>query len=385
VKPGILKECIWFHFILYICRFMSLQIALVGLPNVGKSTLFNALTKSFSATAENFPFCTIDPNVGIVPLEDERLSALAKASKAKNIIPATIEFVDVAGLVKGASQGEGLGNQFLAHIRQCDAVAMVLRFFQDENVTHVSGALNPKEDREIIETELILADLQTAEKALEKAKKNAKSGGKDASFRVSALEKIKNILSQGKKVKEAVLSEEEEGILTEISFLTEKPFLYVANVSEDEAESFNEVAARSTLVLASGDQLISISAKIESELSGLSQQDAKEFLSTMGLSCSGLQKLAHASHALLGLSRYFTAGEQEARAWTIPIGTLAPQAAGVIHTDFEKGFIRADVTEWDNFVKYDGWSGCREKGLVRSEGKTYLVQDGDVCLFRFQS
>lgn len=362
---------------------MSLQIALVGLPNVGKSTLFNALTKSTAAAAENFPFCTIDPNVGVVSLEDERLNKIAKVAGSKKVIPETIEFVDVAGLVKGASHGEGLGNQFLSHIRNCDAVAMVLRFFDDGNITHVTGNVNPKEDREVIEMELILADLQTAEKSLDKAKKNAKSGEKEAKARASALEKIYEVLKEGKRASTAELSEDEEFIKKEIQFLTQKPFLYVANVAENEVGSFDVEAAKKTLDLEDHEEVVAISAKIEAELSGLEAEEADEFLADLGLDTSGLQKLAHSSHKMLGLSRYFTAGEQEARAWTIPIECTAPQAAGVIHTDFEKGFIRADVASSEDFVEHNGWSGCREKGLARSEGKDYVMKDGEVCLFKF--
>ncbi|QQS59155.1 redox-regulated ATPase YchF [Candidatus Peregrinibacteria bacterium] len=362
---------------------MPLQIALVGLPNVGKSTLFNALTKSTAAAAANFPFCTIDPNVGIVALEDERLSALSKTTKAKRIVPETIEFVDIAGLVKGASKGEGLGNQFLSHIRECDAVAMVLRFFEDGNVVHVHGKIDPQSDKETIETELILADLQSVEKSLDKAKRMAKSNDKDAVGRHAVLEKIFQTLSEGKRVSALEFSEEETPFLREFSFLTVKPFLFVANVAEDALASFDIAQAKETLGLSEHDELIPISAKIEAELSGLSPEEAEEFLGDFGIQTSGLQQLAHAAHSRLGLARFFTAGEQEARAWTIPVGATAPQAAGKIHTDFEKGFIRADVVGWKDFVEHGGWSPCREKGLVRSEGKEAIIHDGDVCLFKF--
>ena len=362
---------------------MSLKIALVGLPNVGKSTLFNALTKSTAAAAENFPFCTIDPNVGIVPLNDERLERIAQVAGTQKIIPETIEFVDVAGLVKGASKGEGLGNQFLSHIRECDAVAMVLRFFEDGNIVHVDGSVDPKRDKDIIETELILADFQTAEKSLEKAKRNAKSGESEAVHRANALQKVFDVLRAGKRASAAELDEDEAFLFREMQFLTAKPFLYVANVSEQEVGNFDDAAAKKMLGLADDDELVSISAQIEAELSGLSEEEAQDFLEDMGLQESGLQKLAFAAHHKLGLSRYFTAGEKEARAWTIPKGATAPQAAGVIHTDFEKGFIRADVTSWKDFVEHGGWSGCREKGLCRSEGKEYVMRDGDVCLFKF--
>lgn len=362
---------------------MSLQIALVGLPNVGKSTLFNALTKSTAAAAENFPFCTIDPNVGIVQLEDERLEQIAATAKAAKIIPETIEFVDVAGLVKGASVGEGLGNQFLSHIRECDAVALVLRFFEDGNIIHVDGRVDPRADKEVIETELILADLQTAENALGKAERNAKSNEKDAVLRASALRKIKTVLAEGNRASAAEIDEDERFVLKEIQFLTSKPFLFVANVAEDKVAEFDVEQAKSLLGLGDADELIAVSAKIEAELAGLSPEEAKEFLDDLGLQESGLQKLAHSAHRILGLSRYFTAGEKEARAWTIRQGYTAPQAAGVIHTDFEKGFIRADVVNWHDFVTHGGWSKCRELGKVRSEGKEYVMRDGDVCLFKF--
>ncbi len=362
---------------------MSLQIALVGLPNVGKSTLFNALTKSTAAAAENFPFCTIDPNVGIVQLEDERLEKIAEVAKAAKVVPETIEFVDVAGLVKGASQGEGLGNQFLSHIRECDAVALVLRFFEDGNIIHVDGKIDPKSDMEVIETELILADLQTAEKAHHKAERNAKSNEKEAVLRASALGKVKTVLAEGKRASAAEIEEDEQFVLKEIQFLTRKPFLCVANVAEAEVAAFDIASAKAALGLGDHDELVVVSAKIEAELAGLEPEEAAAFLADLGLESSGLQKLAHVAHKRLGLSRYFTAGEQEARAWTIRAGMTAPQAAGVIHTDFEKGFIRADVVPAEDFIAQGGWSKCREKGLARSEGKEYVMHDGDVCLFKF--
>ena len=362
---------------------MSLQIALVGLPNVGKSTLFNALTKSTAAAAENFPFCTIDPNVGIVQLEDERLEQISQIAHAAKTIPETIEFVDVAGLVKGASQGEGLGNQFLSHIRECDAVALVLRFFEDGNIIHVDGKVDPKSDLEVIETELILADLQTAEKALDKAERNAKSNEKSALQRAAALRKIKAVLAEGKRASQAELADDEEFVWKEMQFLTGKPFLFVANVAEADVAAFDVAAAKAQLGLSEQDELVPVSAKIEAELAGLTAEEASEFLADLGLQESGLQKLAHAAHQRLGLARYFTAGEKEARAWTIRQGMTAPQAAGVIHTDFEKGFIRADVVPAADFIAQGGWSKCRELGKVRSEGKEYVMHDGDVCLFKF--
>ena len=363
---------------------MALHIALVGLPNVGKSTLFNALTKSTAAAAENFPFCTIDPNIGIVPIKDERLDALATTIKSEKVVPETMEFVDVAGLVKGASEGEGLGNKFLSHIRECDAVCMVLRFFVNDDIIHVHGGIDPKGDMEVIETELILADFQTAEKSLEKAQRNAKSGKTEDIARKNALEKIFSALQKGKRASTAKLEEDEVFLWKEMSFLTSKPFLFVANVGEDDVANFDIETEKKNLGLNESDDLVPISAQIEAELSTLSEEEAAEFLQDFGLTESGLQKLAHAAHHALGLSRYFTAGVQEARAWTIPKYCTAPQAAGVIHTDFEKGFIRADTINWKDFVDCGGWTHGREKGLVRSEGKDYLVQDGDVCLFKFQ-
>jgi len=361
---------------------MPLQIGLVGLPNVGKSTLFNALTRSSAATAENFPFCTIDPNVGIVPVADSRLEQIAKTVSAQRIVPETIEFVDIAGLVEGASKGEGLGNQFLATIRECDAVAMVLRFFANPDTIHVAGRVDPRSDLAIIETELILADLQSVEKALERAKKGVKSGKSEDIFRASALEKIVVHLAAGDRASKAELTEEELFVKKEFPLLTGKPFLFVANVDEDAVASFDVEAAKKELNLLPSDEIVPISAKIESELAGLSDVEAAEFLADLGLSEPGIQKLARSAQNILGISRFFTAGEIEARAWTIPKNASAPKAAGKIHGDFEKKFIRADVIAWEKFVECGGWSKAREKGLVRSEGKEYAVQDGDICLFK---
>ncbi len=361
---------------------MPLQIGLVGLPNVGKSTLFNALTRSSAAVAANFPFCTIDPNVGVVPVEDERLEAIGKIVNAKRIVPETIEFVDIAGLVKGASQGEGLGNQFLANIRECDAVAMVIRFFEDPDTIHVSGKVDPRSDREIIEMELVLADLQSVEKAHEKAKRNMKSGKAEDALRASALEKIYEKLSAGERANKAELTEEEQFIKKEFPLLTGKPFLFIANIDENAGTNFDSVEAKKILGLDPSDEIVPISAKIESELAGLSAEESAEFLADLGLTESGIQKLARSAQNILGISRFFTAGEIEARAWTIPFNASAPKAAGKIHGDFEKKFIRADVIAWEKFVECGGWAKAREKGMVRSEGKEYAVQDGDVCLFK---
>lgn len=362
---------------------MGLQIALTGLPNVGKSTLFNALTRTQAAQAANFPFCTIDPNTGIVAIDDERLSAIALTAKAQKTVPEVIEFVDVAGLVKGASQGEGLGNQFLSHIRECDAIALVLRYFKDDNIIHVDGKVDPRSDWGVLETELILADLQSAERSLDKANRLAKSHEKEAVTRASGLGKIHAALAEGRRASTVTLAEDEYHVWKEMAFLTAKPFLFVANVSETEVASFDEGKAKAELGLAADDDLVAISAKIEAELSSLDPEEAKEFLEDLGLKSSGLKKLAKSAHQKLGLSQYYTAGEKEARAWTIRQGYTAPQAAGVIHTDFEKGFIRADVVNWEDFVKHGGWAGCRDKGLARSEGKEYIMRDGDVCLFKF--
>lgn len=360
-----------------------MHIALVGLPNVGKSTLFNALTKSGKAQAANFPFCTINPNVGTIPLKDQRLDKIAAVAKTAKILYETIEFVDVAGLVKGASQGEGLGNQFLSHIRNCDAVAMVLRFFQDGNITHVSGKVDPKDDRETIETELILADLQSAEKSLEKAKKNAKSGKAEEIARAKGLEKIVAVLGEGQRASTAELEEDEEEATRDLLFLTTKPFLYVANVGDDAIASFDIEEAKHKAGLQPDDILIPICAKIEEELISLDPEEQVMFLEDLQIKEDGLQLLARTAHQLLGLICYFTAGEKEARAWTIHDGFTAPQAAGKIHGDFEKGFISVDVVKTPDFLEHGGWKGCREKGLVHNEGKTYVMHDGDICLFKF--
>jgi ribosome-binding ATPase len=360
-----------------------MKIGIVGLPNVGKSTLFNALTRSRGAKAENFPFCTIDPNVGIVEVPDERLHKLQEAVKTQVVIPAIVEFVDIAGLVKGASEGEGLGNKFLAHIRECDAIAQVIRVFQDSNVIHVHDVVDPIRDKEIIETELIMADLQTLNKRIDKARSESKSGDKKKQEYLDFLVKIERVLSEGKKVIDAVQTDEEIEALKDLHLLTAKPLLYIANVHENEIGKVDIKKLTEDLNLSENQRLIPISAKIEEEMGALSPEEAELFLKEMGLSETGLNSLIKAAYETLGLITYFTAGEKEVRAWTIRRGDTAPKAAGVIHTDFEKGFIRAETLRWEDLVKYNGEAGAKEKGLVRMEGKEYIVKDGDVMHFFF--
>lgn len=362
---------------------MALQIGIVGLPNVGKSTLFNALTKTKGAQAENYPFCTIDPNVGIVEVPDERMQKLTEVVKPQKIIPTAIEFVDIAGLVKGAHEGEGLGNQFLSHIRNCDAIAEVVRVFENGNIIHVNGKINPQDDVATIEMELILADMHTVQKRLMKTKSSAKSGDKKIKMELDFLEKLDRHLSDAKKAIDFDLTDEEKPVMKELHLLTNKPFLYIANVNEDDVANFNTQKAKTDLGLKENDIIIPISAKLEEELIELSPEEGKEFLQSLGLEKSGLDLLIQAAYQKLNLRTYFTAGVKEVRAWTIPAGALAPQAAGVIHTDFEKGFIRVEVVFWEDLVKYGGEQGAKEKGLLRVEGKEYEVKDGDVCHFRF--
>jgi hypothetical protein len=362
---------------------MSLKIAIVGLPNVGKSTLFNALTRSKSAESANYPFCTIDPNVGVVEVPDERLQELAKVAKPEQIIPAIIEFVDIAGLVKGASEGEGLGNQFLSNIRECHAIAQVIRIFEDPDVVHVHGEVHPQKDREILEAELIFADLQTLEKRLKKAETEAKSGDKKLIEYASLLKKVESYLHRGKLLINMDLIDEERKSLRDLYFLTAKPLLYIANIHEDEVGKIDLGELRKKLDITDENALIPISARVEEELGGFSETEANEYLQTLGLKETGLNQLIKASYELLNLITYFTAGPKEVRAWTIHKGDSAPKAAGVIHTDFEKGFIKAEVIRWEDYVESDGEVRAREKGLMRLEGKDYIVQDGDVMHFRF--
>ena len=361
---------------------MAIQCGIVGLPNVGKSTLFNALTKA-GIQAENYPFCTIDPNVGIVPVPDPRLPALAAIVKPKQIIPATVEFVDIAGLVAGASKGEGLGNQFLAHIRETDAIAHVVRCFKNDDVIHVTGRVNPGSDIETISTELALADLTTVEKALQRAEKAAKAGGREALERKAALERVQVHLDTGAPVRTLQLDTGEREALRELFLLTSKPVLYIANVAEDGfsdnplLEQVREIATQE------GAGVVPVCAAIEAELAQLDDADKAEFLADYGLAEPGLDRVIHAAYTLLGLQTYFTAGPKEVRAWTVRIGATAPQAAGVIHSDFERGFIRAEVIAYADYLAGRGEAGAREAGKWRLEGKEYIVQEGDVMHFRF--
>lgn len=358
---------------------MSLKIGIVGLPNVGKSTLFNALIKGSRAEAANYPFCTIEPNVGMVEVPDGRLKVLADISHSKKIVPAVVEFVDIAGLVAGASKGEGLGNQFLAHIREVDAIAMVVRFFPDENVIHVAGKINPQNDIAIIETELALKDLETVDKRLLSLQKELKAGDTKITKITEIIKKVKDKLDDGRPASDANLTDEEKNLIKELGLLTLKPVLYIANCSEEQLTSFPDAKSK----IQTNNNFIFISAKIESELNELSDDEKNEYLKELGLKDSGLNRLIRKAYETLGLVSYFTSGEQETRAWTVKIGISAPQAAGVIHTDFERGFIAAEVVKFNDFVENGGWAGSRAKGLVKTEGKDYVVHDGDVILFRF--
>ncbi len=355
---------------------MSLSIGIVGLPNVGKSTLFNALTRSKQADAQNYPFCTIDPNVGVVEVPDERLQKLSDISKSKKIIPTVIEFVDIAGLVKGSSEGEGLGNKFLSHIREVDAIVHVVRAFADSNVVHVHDKIDPQDDAEVIGLELVLADLRTVGKRLENTKKFAKGLVlKEKQEEIDLLEKVYKQLESGLPARELEYDEDETKIIKELYLLTTKPMLYVVNVDETPSPIL------STLERGAKKPPIQICAKIEAELAELSEVEAKEYLAGLGIKETGLDKLIQAGYELLNLITYFTSGEPETRAWTVKKNTLAPQAAGVIHTDFIKGFIKADVVNWQDFIEFGGWSKIKETGKMRLEGKDYLMRDGDVCYF----
>ncbi len=363
---------------------MALKVAIVGLPNVGKSTLFNALTETAAAQAANYPFCTIEPNVGDVAVPEPRLEALAKIAASKEIIPARINFVDVAGLVRGASKGEGLGNQFLANIRDTDAVVFVARCFADDDVSHVEGRIDPISDLDIIETELMLADLESLEKRVSNLEKRAKGGDKESATTLRLVKLALTALEAGRPARTAVVPPDDEKAWRMLQLLTSKPALYVSNVDEDSAQTGNALSALVVeRAVKDGAKAVIISAKIESEIALLDADERAEFLETLGLTEPGLNKLIREAYALLGLQTYFTAGPKEARAWTIPVGATAPQAAGVIHTDFEKGFIRAETIAFDDYVRLNGETGARDAGKLRAEGKDYVVRDGDVMNFRF--
>ncbi len=362
---------------------MALTIGIVGLPNVGKSTLFNALTKSRGAQAANYPFCTIDPNVGIVEVPDRRLKALSDIVKPEKIVPTAVHFVDIAGLVKGASKGEGLGNQFLHHIREADAICQVVRAFTGGDIIHVEGSVDPKRDREIIEMELMLADLDAVKKRIDKGQGGARSGDKGKIAELALLEKMLKWLEDGKMLRLMPTEHEETEIAKTFQLLTMKPLMYAVNVAESELKDADPAKLRVQLGVTDDTEVIPISAKIEEDLQDLSPEDTAVFLADLGVTSSGLDRLIESAYKALGLQTYFTAGVQEVRAWTILKGATAPQAAGVIHTDFEKGFIRAETIAYDDFVGLGGEAKAKESGKMRTEGKEYIVKDGDVMHFRF--
>jgi GTP-binding protein YchF len=361
---------------------MSIQCGIVGLPNVGKSTLFNALTRAGIAAA-NFPFCTIDPNVGVVPVPDPRLQALADIVHPQKIIPTAVEFVDIAGLVAGASKGEGLGNKFLAHIREVDAIAHVVRCFEHGDIVHVAGKVDPIADIETIDTELALADLESVDKALNRAERAAKANDKEALAKKPVLQKLAAVLNDGKPARSAGLDPEEKALVRDLFLLTMKPLMYIANVREDGFTDNPHLDVVRRRAESEGAEVVPVCAAIEEELAQLDDADRVVFLHDMGLDEPGLNRVIRAAYRLLGLQTYFTAGEKEVRAWTVKKGATAPQAAGVIHTDFERGFIRAETVAYDDYIKYRGEAGAKEQGKLRLEGKDYIVKEGDVLHFRF--
>ncbi len=362
---------------------MALKIGIVGLPNVGKSTLFNALTRSKGADAANYPFCTIEPNIGIVEVPDPRLQKLSEFVHPEKIVPAAIEFVDIAGLVKGAHKGEGLGNKFLAAIREVDAICHVVRHFESSDIIHVEGSTDPLRDRQIIETELIIADLDVLNGRIDKVASQAKSGEKERLKELKALEQVRAVLDSGRMAIETQLADDERSVVRNAQLLTLKPVIYACNVAEEELHTLSIHSAQSAMHLMDGAQVITISAKIEEDLQDLAPEEAASFLKELGVSDSGLDRLIRAAYAALGYITYFTAGPKEVRAWNIPAGYTAPQAAGVIHTDFERGFIRAEVIAYEDFVHLGGEHKAKEAGKLRQEGKQYIVKDGDIMHVRF--